>query len=309
MRSKSLTIFEGPDGGGKSTLARDYAERTGARYVHCGVYPNVRSGLARLYVDAIMPAVLGFQDVVLDRCWLSEKPYGDAFRAGSNRLTVGDVRMLERLALRCALRYVLCLPPKDSVTKTFLSRKGEEYLVKVDQLHQVYHAYEAMEVTLPKAFCTVYDYTSDNADLAISRMFQSAGRSTPHRLSSLSAGNLDSRIAIVGENFGQIKNDDPLYQWPFASFSGSGCSQWLTAQLAAGGIPEDALYWINSDQISPDDPDVFVNKTIIALGSVAASNLKKFGVEPHFVQLHPQAWKRFHSSEPYYLIECLKGLI
>ena len=39
--SRELTIFEGPDGAGKTTLAKAYAELTGARYVHFGPLPRV----------------------------------------------------------------------------------------------------------------------------------------------------------------------------------------------------------------------------------------------------------------------------
>jgi polyphosphate kinase 2 (PPK2 family) len=111
--SKVLTIFEGPDGSGKTTAAREYAEQTGARYVHFPALPRVKHGLGRMYVEAMLPALLGYHDVVFDRCWLSETPYGEAFREGQDRLTQADRRMLERLALRCGAVVVKCLPEWD----------------------------------------------------------------------------------------------------------------------------------------------------------------------------------------------------
>ena len=81
--SAKLTIFEGPDGGGKTTAAEKYAKETGAQYVHFGPLPHVKDSLARVYVEAMMPAILGLQDVVFDRSWLSEIPYGTAFRGGA----------------------------------------------------------------------------------------------------------------------------------------------------------------------------------------------------------------------------------
>jgi len=107
---KRLTIFEGCDGSGKSTAAAKFAEEHGAKLVHFPALPRVTNNLARMYVEAMLPALLGYQDVVFDRCWLSEEPYGTAFREGQDRLGVVSVRMLERLAFRCGLLWFVVIP-------------------------------------------------------------------------------------------------------------------------------------------------------------------------------------------------------
>ena len=63
---RRLTIFEGPDGSGKSTAAQAYAEATKAKYVHFPALPQVDKSLGRIYVEAMLPALLGYQDVVFD---------------------------------------------------------------------------------------------------------------------------------------------------------------------------------------------------------------------------------------------------
>src|SRR3546814_15272272 len=48
----AITIFEGPDGAGKSTLAQEYAQLTNARYVHHGPYKQVGDGPGRMSVES-----------------------------------------------------------------------------------------------------------------------------------------------------------------------------------------------------------------------------------------------------------------
>src|SRR5882757_4772670 len=103
----SLTIFEGPDGSGKTTAAKAFAAEMGARYVHLPQFKRVTTGLPRMYLEAMLPALLGYQDVVMDRCWLSEVPYGRVFRDGADRVGEISRHMLERVALRAGALVVL----------------------------------------------------------------------------------------------------------------------------------------------------------------------------------------------------------
>jgi thymidylate kinase len=306
--SKRLTIFEGPDGSGKSTAAKRYAELVGARFVHLGPLPMVTDGLARMYAEQMLPAVLGHQEVVMDRCWLSEKPYGDAFRGGANRLDTADVRMLERLALRCQPVVVRCNPGIDSIKASFEARKGEEYLKNVDQLLQVAAAYDSMTTAIPMA---EYDYTTNDAWHGLMRDVESLRELTlPHKTTMWSAGNLKAKILLVGDSFAEPKNQDPCFQWPFASFSSQGCSRWFTRQLIEAGIDEMRLCWVNADQFTHPGHDYWIYANadkIFALGGKAQDKLIELGLafEP---ATHPQAWKRFHAGEEYPLIKQLKEL-
>ena len=297
--SKSLTIFEGCDGSGKTRAARKFAADTGALYVHFGPLPLVNRGLARMYVEAMLPALLGYQDVVFDRSWLSESPYGHAFRKGNLRLSQTDIRMLERVALRCGATVVFCDPGWDAVIHSYRSRKGDEYLETEDQLKHVYEQYCAAKTSLPSCW---YDYTSQG-DLYPE--FQDAQRLGCHETRSRSAGSLKGKFAIVGSDFGHLKDHDPFLQHPFVSFSGSGCSRWLTEQLE---VPEHDIYWINADQFI--DADFLNAKKVVALGVEAHRVLRDFDVESVLLT-HPAAWKRFNHKEPYpineVLLEMLRG--
>lgn len=307
MRSAKLTIFEGPDGGGKTTIAKEYAKQTGARYVHFPALPRINQSLGRVYVEAMLPALLGYQDVVMDRSWLSETPYGEVFREGRDRLTQAGRRMLERLAFRCGAVVVNCLPGASVALANFEARKGLELLKTRFQHQAVYQLYEAMRSELPIA---VYDYTRNPEPT--SEVAQVLARNleplrTPcHPLGLQSAGAWDAEVVLVGEGFAERKEWDSFYQWPFASFSGEGCSRWLTDQLHAAKVREMELLWVNADQ-PLDLLDIKPSTTVVALGTEAASACYTSKIEAKVVE-HPQYWKRFRSSERYRLINILENL-
>lgn len=309
MRRTSLriTIFEGPDGGGKTTAALEYASKVGGRYVHLGAFPGVRQGLPRLYLEAMLPALLGYEPVVLDRCWLSEKPYGDAFRDSRLRLQLVDQRMLERVAFRGAPVVVRCLPPWEAVLSSFRRRKGEEMLQREEQLRQVYDTYKTQWLT---ALPTIdYNYEQMELENLINGIELVRRDAVAHPVHLKSAGSWQAKALLVGEAFAERKDQDLLQQYPFVSFSGSGCSRWLTRELVAS-VSEANLLWINADgglaellNLWTSDP-----RLVIALGGDAAEALIKLQCD-HLLIHHPQHWKRFRPREPYPLVNHLKGLL
>jgi len=301
--SRRLTIFEGPDGGGKSTAAKAFAEATDARYVHFQALPKVGSGLARMYVEAMMPALLGYQDVVFDRCWLSEVPYSNVFREGTERLDQTSMLMLERLAMRCGAIVVMCLPSVESVVRTFNGRRGAEMLKDDTQLTSVYNIYKNELYTSLPVFNFDYDAGFD-IESYVTDIFK-CGYYT-HPLASKSAGNLAAPTLIVGDKFTDHKNDDAFYQWPFASFSDVGVSRWLTESMFTCGAHESQLLWANSDDLTglQDIMDrrlrfELKHPVVVTLSTRSFELAAKSGIfNDRFLKSvgDPQIWKRFHSS-------------
>lgn len=310
--TKAITIFEGPDGAGKSTLAQEYAQLTRARYVHHGPYKQVGDGLGRMFVESMLPALLGYQDVVLDRCWLSEPIYADAFRGGNDRVGMARARLLDRLALRCGAVVVKCLPPWAFVKETFNGRKAEEYLDDDAQLLKVYGDYQhGLNTQLHEV---EHDYTKHlNKPLSLVVMNDvkpmvdmMRSKSPCHSTRINTAGNWDAPIVVVGEDFGEHKNNDAMYQWPFGSLNGNGCSFWLARELEEAGISEQSLLWVNADELArvPEFFDWHAGKRFITLGQQAMTVVD--GRADTTPVSHPQYWKRFQSGQPYPLIKVLK---
>lgn len=158
-----LVIFEGPDGSGKSTAARKYADETGSRLVHCGPYLDKGSQLKWIYLEAMLPALMDIDNVVLDRCWISEPIYGHVFRCGTDRLGQKGRDLLESISRASEARVVLCLPPEEVCLKNWLRRRmqGGEYLNREEEFRAVWGQYNDRYAikTLTSLPVTKFDYT------------------------------------------------------------------------------------------------------------------------------------------------------
>lgn len=299
--SSRLWIIEGPDGAGKSTLVNALSGAVHAPVTHLGPFRDVNDGLERFYAEAMLPAVLGHSDIILDRSWLSEKPYGVVFRKGVDRLGIAAVRQLERLALRCNTVVIRALPPKGVVVDNFVRRKRKsseaEMLEHVHQIESVYNLYaHAFRTALPT---TDYDYTAITADEMINAVTDVSGHSSrPHPLEWASAGNLAADIALVGDAFAEHKNRDVLYRWPFSTFGG-GPAKWLALRLERAGIPESSIFWVNADKLTPAITAWLAvsGKKVAALGSTAKSVLESSYI-PAFYTGHPNGSPRFKMTDP-----------
>lgn len=139
----TLTIFEGPDGGGKSSTAMCFAKQTNAHYVHFGSLNGVQD-ITQIYIDAMAPVLHGESSVVFDRSWISEVPYGRVFRGGANRISSIDELALIDFATICNAVVVMCLPSRDVCVRNYNSRREVEMLEHEQQLKDVYDIYSNM---------------------------------------------------------------------------------------------------------------------------------------------------------------------
>lgn len=118
------------------------------------------------------------------------------------------------------------------------------------------------------------------------------------------------KVILVGDRPGPGAKKLPANHHHTPFYSTKNSSLWLNRLLLEAGVDEKDLYWLNSADMNgvPTDPDHLEhwgNPTIIALGGNASAWLTKLG-KPHSKVHHPQAWKRFHSSEPYPLVGLLQ---
>lgn len=303
-----IIIFEGCDGSGKTTLALRAAKLLRARYMHFGPLGSVKKGLARLYLEGALPALLGYEDVVMDRSWLSELPYGVAFRDGVDRLGNEQRRMLERIFMRAQTTVVRCDPGWETVAENFTARKkgndAAEYLDKLGQLAEVYRCYNVQLTSLPQA---IYNYHKHENDVDLDWLLTGLPATFQHHTQSETAGNLAANTLIVGESYAPLTDVDSSYQKPFCAFSGAGCSRWLTSQLEMAGIGEERLLWCNADHLEVGLATMSKKpERVIALGVVAASKCRELGLSGVREVEHPQSHKRFKFNEPYPIQEALK---
>jgi len=309
-KPKRLIIFEGPDCGGKTTVMREFRQTMAdVTEVHHGPYPRLTSAqLPRFYVDSMMPLLHQYEHMLMDRCWLSERIYGRVFRNGTDRIGLA-ARHLERIAMRHGAVVVLCLPPWEKVKEQWLKRKkadsDAEYLDRIDQLETVYAMYELLEFSTDLPVIR-YDYTvHSNQTVMLRNLVDKAAM--PLHVPHGSAGNADAKVILVGDKPSDHADTDTLMQWPFCSFSRQGSSMWLAEQLAASGISEADLFWLNADTGVWQIKEMYA-RPVIALGNNASDKLTQMGIA-HLKAHHPQAHKRFNSSEPYELIAMIKSAL
>ncbi len=298
-----VTILEGPDGAGKTTLGeRLLSKFSDSLPEHAVVNHGPYAGEERIFDRYAEPLVSSSSDYQLfDRSWIAEPIYGQAFRGGANRISVGQRRMLERLAFTRSAVVVLALPPFASCKRSFLSRKGAEYLETADQLRQVYDLYVGISryTSLP---VVLYDYETMNFSY-VARLIDDA-RPLLNDGPGIGHWNPGSVALLVGDRPNASNSSLSRRAWglPFISSSGGGCSAWLAEQLEELSVPESALYWVNAyDEGGAETPSRFVDslnpQRIIALGAAARGWCER-NLSCEFTAIeHPQHQKRFHHHD------------
>lgn len=126
-------IIEGPDGAGKSTLARSLADRLDMNILKM----TAKGGRsAREYLQK-----LACDGVVIDRCWVSEQVYPDLF-GREPRIGDDDAEALTGLCGRAGIPIIVLLPPLHVVIGR-LNERGDEYAdVVCPNIAEIYRRYE-----------------------------------------------------------------------------------------------------------------------------------------------------------------------
>ncbi len=136
-------------------------------------------------------------------------------------------------------------------------------------------------------------------------------------LKAMTGQTVYSEVILLADMPGPGRPDMPGYHHtPFYSTKNS--SLWINKLLVEHDIPETCLLWFNTTLADgmPLDSRIVSNQLlrgpeIICLGGNAEKWFKQrftYGRIYHKVH-HPQAWKRFHSKEPYPLMGLLRQIL
>ena len=293
----SIVLLEGPDGGGKTTLARIFSE-AGWEYVHMSLPEPVDRPLDYWVNRLSLPLEA---HTVIDRMHLSEEVYGTLFRGGS-ALNELDWWQLEGWLMAHETRVILCLPPRDVA----LANAARDR----DKLHHrsatlVYDSYASLArepwltTELP---VEVYDYTADPLPcVSLTR----AGSLTPVN----GIGAPAPEIVFVADRHNHRV-------WPCVSPFVLRCysGNYLRRALKLAGLSLSRYRLVNAWHYRPDGsrneellelgPELR-GARLVALGEHAARALEIQGLR--FTKVpHPQAWRRFHHSQLEEYARCLK---
>lgn len=125
-------IIEGPDGAGKSTLAKSLAGALDMNILKMTANggQSVQGYLQKLACDG----------VIIDRCWVSEQVYSDLF-GREPRIGDGDADALTALCGCIGIPIIVLLPPLHVVTSR-LDARGDEYAdVVCPNIAEIYKRY------------------------------------------------------------------------------------------------------------------------------------------------------------------------
>lgn len=301
-----IFVIEGPDGTGKSTLAKALCEKLDARYRHLTYrWPKSMdlyhwAGLEQCLKDSTR------QPVVLDRWWPSEAVYAAAFRGGTAWPTWH--RMLDRVALKHRVFYVLARPKdKEAYTKHYEVLKGKR-IEMYDSMHTVYDLFGDWETTMKdRVDFMTYDFMTEGGE-----HFDEFVDDLVHRAFDWFAGGHSFAQNIFDRRTaGQLVCPDILFvgdksrpggrraQWPFFNRTDKQGSIWLTSTLQQTGIPEWKLGWLNAHdsqgrlQITEELISLINPKLVYSLGAQASYGLRRIGNVSHQMLYHPLFYKTF----------------
>jgi len=305
-----LIILEGPDGSGKTTLAREL-QAQGCQYIHCTYrWPDrMPQYHTAVLFSALEQALASGRPTVIDRWWPSEYIYGEVFRGGTRFTHYG--RLLDRMAIRFGALYVFCLPGDKVKYRTRfeeLAASGREKYVNVEKMLDARQGYiQMLGDTFSNRYDTwIYDFQREGGDLppfARAMIFYSKfmyHKQFNPRLDTTIAGNLRGDVLLVGDQH-NLKWRVGRPCWPF--FEYGNCSLYLAKVLDEARVDESRLCYININHptgvfdvqhwLDHRDPDL-VNKVLIFGNDAEATWLANF--KHDYVLLpHPQAGRRFPS--------------
>ena len=141
---KGILVLEGPDGTGKTTLAKKLAEKYDVEYIHCTWSEEIDQDIPGYFTSVIDKAEKLSKDklVIIDRLWLSEHVYAKTFRDANKwkSFIVGNECML-RLDKLGAI-YQMCLPfDKERYLEKFETLKQDREEM-YDSMSEVYDYFE-----------------------------------------------------------------------------------------------------------------------------------------------------------------------
>lgn len=290
-----VIILEGPDGSGKTWVAKKLHQELGFRYLHEGVPPpgTTSAVLFSHYLSTLWKALRGDRPVVLDRHYLGELIYGPVMRQRS-LLSETQRRLIERLVFSHGAKVVICEPELLTCRNNWL-RKRRDYVPDMPKLSLIWGDYRRRRVFNPRYHR--WDYEHDSWDLL--REIVTLPRV---ELGLGILGSPTAQVLLVGE---QVNVNLMRRDWPF--FSEQGSSGYLNQALQQALIPEEHLAIVNilpPESLNPKDLTEIKQqlpqlRQVVALGRVAEEALTHQQVE-HTHLPHPQFHKRFnHNVEAY----------
>jgi thymidylate kinase len=119
-----IYIVEGCDGTGKTTLAATLSRRHNMPIIHFDRPRTVEEfdDMFDMYIDFLQSN----DNVILDRCWYSERVYGPLLR-GKEAITLNQQHMLEHLVIEKGGQVCYCYDNLKTITER-INKRGDDHI-------------------------------------------------------------------------------------------------------------------------------------------------------------------------------------
>ncbi len=132
-----IIIIEGPDGGGKTTLAQQLSKQTGYPILHRS-QPKTDEE-KKLMLGEYIQAIKGNKNAIFDRCWYSEMAYGPVMR-DSSVISYPQMYELERMLAKNGAIIIHCTGSESALWMR-CQKRGEDYITSRDDFKAIYNNY------------------------------------------------------------------------------------------------------------------------------------------------------------------------
>lgn len=154
---RKVVILEGPDGSGKSMVAKHLHDKYGYEIEKTGPPPS-SGDVSALYRHRLRTSLARSTRTVFDRLHVGEAIYGPLLR-GADRMGADGLDSIERIIAENNVALIICCPPWDTLVEGWRSK--DDLLKNEDMLRAVRDKYFTHAVRLG---VRVYDWTASNAD-------------------------------------------------------------------------------------------------------------------------------------------------
>ena len=304
-----LILLEGPDGGGKSTLAAtisQHAEEAGvpAAIRHTGPpNPPKRCPFTEYESELDWDDCAAAHDpgrlLILDRHHTGEQVYGPIFR-GQSRLTDNGMYHIELALEAMGCVKLMVVPPLSTVMERLKQRRGSDLLSSYDKAFLDIHKLdEVLSWYIKYAYLNRYDVVEDGKvvmDLLFKRLrFRSQVATSSRELSGGTyIGSLAPRLLICGDVRGDGRFGRKDLTRPFTPTTKGGSSNYLL-NAVKDSIVRHRCGIINVNEPHVNVPELYTTlgwPCVVALGERASATLRYHHIRHEKVP-HPSWANRF----------------
>jgi thymidylate kinase len=255
MKPTGIIVLDGPDGTGKTTLAKELVRKYDARYIHLTY--RWKNNMFEYNVAAVdYAARLAEQGhlVIIDRLWMSDNIYDTVFRGRVISPHLG--RYVERLILKYSGIYVICLPESSRDYLNHFNELKSSRIEMYDSMEAIYQGYSQMwdKVTRerwPHAFR--YDMFTDGQNLPeyatkIAELAQASREEAYQPGLSTSCKGFAGSLAHGSVMFISEQPTLRKGQVFYPRVAKTEANELFNGILDLAGVPEWKLMWTSVDQ-------------------------------------------------------------